>query len=436
MNLDNLHDKFTELEIVGGLLFNHDSYVNLHDILRPDHFYWPEHESIYRAFVDTYNINEPVDLMTLANKAGVNVQILVETMSDVFLGAQRGAAKRIIELAQKRAIARKLAEIGGLLPDLPVEELGGLLTQIAVGITLDGGQKKVLSADNLVKRVDEIQSERQKEPGVIRGIHTGLSALDKTLRGLRPKRLTLLVAATGFGKSSLAVNIFSNTVQSGCRSLLLSNENDIDDNLDRLAALTTGLNLMEIESGYKAAQVSETFSRRFTGKACFISDNSPRNIHEVVGTISRYVLQHQVELVFVDYVGEIALDGVKNETEEARLTRYSQALVEAARTLNCHIVCLAQLNRQGNGKGRPGKTELQGCFKMAQKAHSLLIFWQTDDGQDVISIDKNRQGPKADIAVEFNRSNQRITEQGFYLEKEKRIIPLENHNPQHFIDLD
>lgn len=437
INHDSLIDSFSETEIIGGLLTNQDSFSNVFDILQPEHFYRPEFAAIYRAFSETYKQDTPTDLQTLANKSGLKVEVLLLTMADIYLGAQRRTAERIASLSKKRDIARKLAEIGAALSESPVEEITGMLTEIAVGISLESGAKRILPVDKLVERVAEMQTSRQKEPGLIRGIRTCYPGLDLTLRGLRPRRLTLIVAATGFGKSTLGVNIFNNTVQSGVKSLLLSTENDIDDNLDRLAGIVTGLDLKDVESGTAATHVTECFSKVFAGKTAFISDNSPRNIHEVIGTISRYVIKHQVELIFVDYVGEIALDSVKNENEEARLTRYSQALVEAARTLNCHIVCLAQLNRDGNRKGRPGKTELQGCFKMAQKAHSLLIFWQTEDGQDIVTVDKNRQGPsKKDIAVTFDRYTQRITEQGFYIEATKNIIPTEPHNPRHFVDLD
>jgi replicative DNA helicase len=440
MNTDRLHDEFSEKEIIGGLLSNHESFPNVFDILQPNHFYKPEFEAIYRAFVETYKQEAPADLQTLANKSGVNAAFLVSTMGEIYLGAQRRTAERIASLSQKRSIARKLAEIGSMLADSTVEELTGRLTEIAVGISLESGQKRVLEADKLVERVREVQESRKKEPGMIRGIRTGYPALDLTLRGLRPRRMTLLVAATGFGKSTMAVNVFSNSVQSGVKTLLISTENDVDDNLDRIAGIVTGLELKDVESGHKAEHVSECFARRFKGTSCFISDNSPRNIHEIIGTIARYVLKHGVELVFVDYIGEIALDGVKNENEEARLTRYSQALLEASKTLNCHIVVLAQLNRDGNRKGRPGKTELQGCFKMAQKAHSMLIFWQTDEGQDVISVDKNRQGPaKIDIAMKFQRTTQRITEQGFYSETSKSITPLGSRvsaENAEFVDLD
>lgn len=439
MTTTDLYDEFSEKEIIGGLLTAHESFTNVHDLLRPDHFYSPELGAIYGAIAATYRQDDPADIMTLANKAGVAPSVVVAVMADTFMGAQRRTAQAIVELAQKRNIYRSLRAIAGSLKELSVEELAGKITATAVGITLDAVQKRVLAADKLTARVAELQEERRKEPGIIRGIHSGYPCLDLTLRGLRPKRMTLLVAATGFGKSTLAVNVFSNVVQAGTKCLLISTENDIDDNLDRMCGIVSGLEMKEIEGGYRPEHVTECFSRRFKGKTAFVSDNSPRNIHEVIGTIARYVLQHGVELVFVDYIGEIALDGVKNENEEARLTRYSQTLLEASRTLNCHIVVLAQLNREGNRKGRPSKTELQGCFKMAQKAHSLLIFWLNEDGQDILTVDKNRQGPaKVDIAMKFRRTTQRITELGYWLEDEKRIVPPSNApgNVADYVDLD
>ena len=436
-----LHDSFTEREIIGGLLTDHNSFVNVHDILHHGHFYDPELGAAYRAFADTYRASEPSDLMTLANKAGIQPTVLVQAMGEVYLGAHRTSATRIVELFQKREIYRTLRAVVADLPNLPVEELAGKITSIAVSITLSSVKKCVLDTEELISRVETLQEERSKSTGLIRGTRTGYPCLDLTLRGLRPRRMSLLVAATGFGKSTFAINTFSNAVQAGVKSLLISTENDVDDNLDRICGIVSGLDLKDVEGGFKPDPVIKHFSNHFKNKTAFITDNSPRNIHEVIGTIARYVLQHGVELVFVDYIGEISLDNVKNENEEARLTRYSQALLEASRTLNVHIIVLAQLNRDGNRKGKPSKTELQSCFKMAQKAHSLLIFWQNEEGQDILTVDKNRQGPaKVDIAMKFKRITQRITELGYWLDDEKKIVsPVHaagTQIPTQYIDLD
>jgi replicative DNA helicase len=235
------------------------------------------------------------------------------------------------------------------------------------------------------------------------------------LRGLRPKRMTVVAAATGFGKSTLALNLLSNVVRLGHKALFLSNENDVDDNLDRLHGIETGLELKVIEKASEEVWgPTSQFASALFHSGLFLSDNSPRSIDEVVGTISRYVVQHGVEIVFVDYIGEILTDADTRETEEARLARFAQRLVDCSKSMGIHIVVMAQLNRQGNAKGRPTKSELASCFKIAMKAHSVLLFWQNEEKQDILTIDKNRQGPpNVDLLTDYNRATQRIAVSGF-----------------------
>ena len=137
MTITDLHDEFSEKEIIGGLLTSHESFTNVHDLLRPDHFYSPELGAIYSAFAATYRQNDPADIMTLANKAGVSPSVVVAVMADTFMGAQRRTAQTIVELAQKRNIYRCLREIAGSLKELSVEELAGKLTATAVWNRVD-----------------------------------------------------------------------------------------------------------------------------------------------------------------------------------------------------------------------------------------------------------------------------------------------------------
>lgn len=159
------------------------------------------------------------------------------------------------------------------------------------------------------------------------------------------------------------------------------------------------------------------FASRLFQSGLFMSDNSPRTIDELVGTISRYVVQNGVEVVFVDYIGEINSDTDQRETEEAKLARFAQRLVDCSKSMGIHIIVMAQLNRQGNSKGRPTKGELASCFKIVMKAHSLLIFWQDEDKRDILTVDKNRQGPpNVDIIMNYNRATQRIDVKDFMRE--------------------
>jgi len=424
----NYKDIGAEQAIIGSLLSEPNCYNEVFDIVKPEDFYEPKLGEVFRIIGERYEARETLDIGTLAEKAKVHAAVLAECLEHGWFAAGvKGHARRVSNIAKKRDIHFRCSRILQELDTLEVTEAAAQLTDIATELVVADAKKKVLDVEGMTELVTRVQQERFAEPGVIRGIRTGYGPLDYILRGLRPKRMTLLVAPTGFGKSSLAINLFERTARSDDVPLLISNENDIIDNLDRVCGAVSGMELNDIESGRQHRKVIDTFKEKFREKKAYISDNSPRTIEEVVGTINRYVLRYGVKIAFVDYIGEVSLsqyDVKAQESEEARLARWGQRLVECAKALGIHLIVLAQLNREGNKKGRPSKTDLQGCFKLAQKSHSFLIFWQTECKQDVLTVEKNRQGPSGvDIAIKFERETQRITAQGFWDDSAKCIRP-------------
>jgi replicative DNA helicase len=421
-----------EKQIIGALLNDRDSYIHAALEIGPNDFYNPELARICQAFADEYGKgSQYVDLHSLSLKSGVRAEILAECMEVGWFSADmRHKCRKLADLASKRRTYKECANVLNEMSSLENEELSARLSDIAFSINSGNERKKIYNAGDLISRVKEIQDERKKDPGYIRGIRTGYNILDQSIKGLRSKRMTVIAAATGFGKTTLALNLLGNIAIAGHKALFISCENDADDNLDRLCGIVSGLDLKDVESGANSPRVLKHFQDAFNDKTLFLSDNSPRTIEEVCATISRYAIQHQIEIAFVDYIGEISGESKDRETEEMKLARYAQKILDTAKSMNVHVVVLSQLNRQGNQKGRPTKTELAGCFRLAQKSHSLLIFWQ-DEGkehgpaQDVLTIDKNRQGPAGiDIAVSFNRSSQKVGETGVWLASSKVVQPI------------
>lgn len=406
-------DLTAEKEVLGDILIKPDCILDVMGGLAADDFYNEDHRKAYAELLKAYHAGETLSLHTLSKRAGVHGSILAECVDIGYLPATiKSSAGRVIEAAHKRRVQQECAMLQARLKDMTPEEISSKLSDIAAGLSLRSSSKKVYSSEELVKKVVRLQESRAEDPGYVRGIRTGYHRLDGGLRGLRPRRMTVIAAATGFGKSTLALNLFANVVTAGHRALYLSNENDVDDNLDRLCGIATGIELREVEGGKAYADVTNGFEAAFWGKSMHITDNSPRNIDEVVATISRHAVQDGIELAVVDYIGEISPDASRDrENEEQRFARYAQRLVECCKSMNIHLVVLAQLNREGNKKGKPTKAELAQCFRIAQKAHSLLLFWQTEGGGDILTIEKNRQGPAGySIEMDFKRQTQRIVE--------------------------
>lgn len=435
----NYQDHQTEYEIIGAMLTTKQAYLDVFDIITAQDFETASMGKCFDLISDAFRDDKDVSISELVKQTGAPADVLIEAMGDGHISAlfAKAKAKKIRELANKRRVHRGCRELIALLDTMDPLELSSRLSEIAAMISMSGDVKQVYDGTAMNRRVVELQKERQDNPDVIRGILTDYRCLDQTLRGLRPKRMTVIAAGTGFGKTTLALNLFDRIVGQGKKALFISNENDVDDNLDRLCAMGSGITLQDVEGGRNYRNVCMSFREKYYGKQAFISDNAPRTVEEIIVTIQRHVMQHQIEIVFLDYVGEISGDALKSEIEEGKLARYTQRLLDATKQMGVHLILLAQLNREGNKNGRPSKTELAGCFRIAQKAHSLLLFWRDDQKNDILSIEKNRQGPaQVDIAMEYDRARQMITELGFWDAEAKQLIGTPEAKPwQSYADL-
>lgn len=430
-------DHAIEHEIIGAMLTSKQAYLDVFDVITSEDFEVNYLGKCFNLISDAFRDEKDVSLSELTKQTGAPAVKLLEAMESGDLSAlfAKNKAKKIRELANKRRVYNGCRELLLQIENLEPLEISTRLSEIAAMVSMSGDVKQVFDGDALLRKVLETQKARQEDPGLIRGVLTKYEVMDQTLRGLRPKRMTVIAAGTGFGKTTLALNLFDRMVEQNKRVLFISNENDVDDNLDRLCAMGTGISLQDVESGHSYRPVCLSFKEKYKGKHAYISDNAPRTVEEIIVTIQRHVMQHQVEVVFLDYIGEISGDALRNEAEEGKLARYTQRLLDATKQMGIHLVMLTQLNREGNKVGRPGKTELAGCFRIAQKAHCLILFWQDDQKNDIVTIEKNRQGPAhVDIKMKYDRPMQLISECGYWDADNKTVLLIPNR--KHYQDDD
>lgn len=57
-----------EQSVLGSLMLDKDSIVQVADILKPNDFYRTTHKNIYQAMLDLYDKSEPIDVLSLSNK--------------------------------------------------------------------------------------------------------------------------------------------------------------------------------------------------------------------------------------------------------------------------------------------------------------------------------------------------------------------------------
>ena len=102
---------------------------------------------------------------------------------------------------------------------------------------------------------------------------------------------------------------------------------------------------------------------------------------------------------------------------EQEVSEISRALKLLAKTCDCPVICLTQLNRQVEGRldKRPGLSDLRESGSLEQDADAVLMlyradYYDKDAPSDLeIIVSKNRHGSLGTATVDFNRETQKIS---------------------------
>ena len=121
-------------------------------------------------------------------------------------------------------------------------------------------------------------------------------------------------------------------------------------------------------------------------------------------------------LVVVDYLGLIRNSAGKSLYEKA--TDTSNNLKRLARTLGVPIICLAQLNREVEGRcGKPRISDLRDSGAIEQDADGILLLHRNMEDipendytptKLICTVGKNRHGKTGEMRFQFFLSSGRI----------------------------
>ena len=122
--------------------------------------------------------------------------------------------------------------------------------------------------------------------------------------------------------------------------------------------------------------------------------------------------------MFIDYVGLIT--GYNNKSPYERITNIVKELRQISLNFDCTIICLAQVNR--NGDDAPMLKDLKDSGELEQSAVSVMLLHNENATKTVdkkveeldVMVAKNRNGRTGTIKVEYNQFNQQIFEKRIF----------------------
>jgi len=382
-------DVAAEQGVLGGMLLSKDAIADVVEILKVQDFYRPVHATIFDVVLDLYGRGEPADALTVAaalSDAGDlqrigGVPYLHTLIESVPTAANASYYARIVS---ERAILRRLVEAGTKIVQLgygtggnggrDVDDIVDLAQQAIYDVT----EKRVSEdfaalGDMLQPTLDEIEAVGA-QGGVMSGVPTGFSDLDRLLNGLHPGQLIIVAGRPGLGKSTVSMDFARNAaIRSNCASAIFSLEMSKIEMVMRLLSAEARVPLHVLRSGQLTDDDWSKLARRMgeiSEAPIFVDDTPSMNLMEIRAKARRLKQRHDLKLLVVDYL-QLMTSPKRTESRQQEVADLSRGLKLLAKEIECPVIAVSQLNRgpEQRTDKRPQLSDLResGCLTAATR---------------------------------------------------------------------
>lgn len=433
-NIDQLrippHNVEAEQSVLGSLMIDESGANKVADILDAKDFYKNKHGLIYEAMLELYEKNEPIDLVSVANRleekgllkdVGGNTY-LTELVSSVPVATNIPFyAKTVAKKATLRRLidtATKIVEMG-YTDDNDIEKILDTAEQQLFEVSQQCSRQDFIPIKNILEDAFNRIDELHKNKNALRGVPTGFSSLDNVLAGLQKSDLVILAARPSLGKTTLALDIMRNvSVKSKQPVAMFSLEMSKDQLVDRMLSSEAEVDLWKLRTG-KLSDEGEYSDFQRLGDAMgllseapiFIDDSGAANIMQIRAMARRLQAEQELGLIIVDYL-QLMESRNSSDNRVQEISEISRSLKQLARELGVPILALSQLSRAVESRSPqiPRLSDLRESGSIEQDADVVLFIYREDkENPDTnkkniaeIHIAKHRNGPVGKADLYFN----------------------------------
>ncbi len=382
-------------------------------IVSPKDFYLPRHEKLFAALISMSEASEPIDAVTLADRARVVSFDDITALWETSLPSHAEHYARIIrESSIKRQLVTTMAELSQHLSENgagsteALSQLDAMVRRFS-----ETAKSPFLSAKDLAGTAIsaiELAQEGDRESELT----TGIAAVDRALGGLKRGDLVILAGRPSMGKTALACNIAHNVALTSESVCFVSIESPAQKIFNRLIAAWADIDNQKIQ----ALRLNDFETRRATESARAIGDlpiyfiERERRWDKIQSAIRALkVKDPSLSLVILDYVG-LVRTGYRVERYQ-ELGIVSGDCKQLALDLNVSFLLLSQLNRavEGRQDKRPSLSDLRESGALEQDAdivgllYRVFYYNESADPHDAeLDIAKNRDGATGIIRLHFD----------------------------------
>lgn len=413
------------------MLFN-DYLDEVVGLLKPEYFYVDAHQRIYRAILRLHEKRKPFDVVTVADAINRTKEIPeiggVSYLHDVLGSVPHAANSRhYAGIIRDQWMLRELQRIchntledayasradAREVLDTATAKVFGLLQEAS-----DSADTETSLESLIVSHHDEMC---RRLAGENPGVESGFKTLDSVTNGFGRKRVYVVAARPGVGKTALLCKMLMS--MSASRPLFFSLEQPKLDVADRLLSIKSGLGLKGIQRGQGLTDPEIDRIREEAGRLAempiHIDDRTNRTIAQLTATARIYKRKHHIGIVLIDYLQLIAPEN-RRAPEHEQVAEISRGLLSIAKELDVPIVALAQMNREVDKRQdrKPKLSDLRGSGAIEQDAYLIAFLdvpslYNPEMPHDRASliIAKHRNGELGEISLNWQRETVTFTDE-------------------------
>lgn len=423
-----------EEAVLGAMMLEKNAYTAVLEILKPEAFYEPRHQTIYNVCKGLFERGEPIDILTVTaelRKAGEleavgGAYYITQLTNRVSSAANVEYHARIIS---EKHIQRELIRISTEITNEAFEEGAD-----ALGL-LDTAQQKIFEVsegtisrdvekidDLLKKAIKNLESIKDHE-NTLTGIPSGFVELDRETSGWQKSDLIILAARPGMGKTAFALSVARNAAVDFTKSIaVFSLEMSGEQLVTRLISGETEIISQKMRSGNLTAQEWDRLNNKI-GKLAnakiFIDDTPGISVFELKAKCRRLKAQQGIDMIIIDYLQLMRGEDSKGQqgNREQEIGYISRSLKGLAKELHVPVIALAQLSRAVETRGgnkKPMLSDLRESGSIEQDADMVMFLYRPEyyqitefeDGMPTqglaeVMLAKHRHGAIGDFRVRF-----------------------------------
>ena len=430
-----------EISVLGAVLQEPGALLRAMEVLRPEDFYKEAHRKIFRACLDLFERNEPVDLVTLANELMRRKQ-LDEVGGASQLSALVDAVPTAANVTHHARVVKDKAVLNALIQKATAvvskayadsEDTDQLLDwaeQQIFDISQDKISRSFFPVKSILKGTFQLIEKLYDRKSHVTGVPTGFSDFDRLTSGLQPAELIVVAGRPSMGKTSFCLNVAQHAaIRENITVAIFSLEMSKEQLVQRMLCSEASVDSHRLRTGYLSDTdwpKLTTAAGRLSEAPVYIDDTPGISLLEMRAKARRLKAERGLGMVIIDYL-QLISGRSRAENRQQEISEISRGLKAMAKDLSVPVVALSQLSRavESRDPPRPQLSDLRESGAIEQDADVVTFLYrpalyrkrkgeeteEPEDNTTEIVIGKQRNGPTDTVYLTFLREYTRFENQ-------------------------